>query len=59
MFHASWVDTYYPNRPMELEETTLYDFVAWYDLDSKEPNISVQYFHFYDRFLKREGHALI
>ena len=27
-FHASWVDTYYPNRPTELEYTTLYDSVA-------------------------------
>ena len=53
LFHASWVDTYYPNRPMELEDTTLYDFVAWYDLESKEPKSSVNYFHFYDRFLKK------
>ena len=53
MFHASWVDTYYPNRSTELEETTLYDFVVWYDLESKEPKNSVSYFHFYDRFLKK------
>ena len=53
LFHASWVDTYYPNRPTELEDTTLYDFVAWYDLESKEPKSSVKYFHFYDRYLKK------
>ena len=41
LFHASWVDTYYPNRPTELEDTTLYDFVAWYDLESKEPKSRV------------------
>ena len=53
LFYASWVDTYYPNRPTDLEDTTLYDFVAWYDLESKEPKSSVNYFHFYDRFLKK------
>ena len=37
VFHASWIDTYYPNRPTGLEDTNLYDFLAWYDLISNEP----------------------
>ena len=53
LFFPSWVDTYYPNRPTELEETSLYDFVAWYDLDSKEPSSNLTYFPFFDRFLKK------
>ena len=53
LFFPSWVDTYYPNRPTELEETSLYDFVAWYDLDSEEPSSNLTYFPFFDRFLKK------
>ena len=30
LFHALWIDTYYPNRPVDLEDTNLYDFLAWY-----------------------------
>ena len=37
LFHASWIDTYYPNRPADLEDTNLYDFLAWYDIGSDEP----------------------
>ena len=43
----------------ELEETTFYDFVAWYDLESKEPKSRVKYFHFYDRFLKKRIHPYL
>ena len=31
LFYPSWIDNYYPNRPSDLENTPLYDFLAWYD----------------------------
>ena len=31
IFSPSWVNTYYPNSPDELEGMHLYDFMAWYD----------------------------
>ena len=38
IFFPSWVDSYYPNRPEELEGMHLYDFMAWHDLEHKEPS---------------------
>ena len=54
LFHASWIDTYYPNRPADLVDTNLYDFLAWYDIGSDEPKRSAIYFPFFDRFLKKD-----
>ena len=51
VFHASWTDTYYPNRPTDLEDTNLYDFLACYDLVSNEPKQSETYFPFLTVFL--------
>ena len=46
-----WINTYYPNRPVDLEDTNLYDFLAWYDIGSDE----VQYiFPFLTVFLKKD-----
>ena len=41
VFHTSWIDTYYPNRPEELEDITLYDFLAWYDIQNDKPKGNV------------------
>ena len=35
LFYPTWIDNYYPNRPSDLENTHLYDFLAWYDLVAK------------------------
>ena len=59
LFHASWIDTYYPNRPVDLEDTNLYDFLAWYDLGSDEPKRSAIYFPFIDRFLKKRSNPYL
>jgi hypothetical protein len=32
LFYESWVDNHYPNRPEELQEMCLYDFVRWFDI---------------------------
>lgn len=37
IFCDSVVDTYYPDRPEELESTNLYDFVKWYEVTKLEP----------------------
>ena len=31
LFYSSWIDTYYPSRPAELDSINLYDFLAWYE----------------------------
>ena len=59
LFHASWIDTYYPNRPADLEDINLYDFLAWYDMGSDEPKRNAIYFPFFDRFLKKRSHAYL
>ena len=59
LFHASWIDTYYPNRPVDLEDTNLYDFLAWYDIGSDEPKRSAIYFPFFDRFLKKRSNPYL
>ena len=54
LFYASWVDTYYPNRPLDLETVHLYDFLAWYDKDAKQPSKEVEcYYPFFDQYLKK------
>ena len=58
LFHASWIDTYYPNRPADLEDINLYDFLA-YDIGSDEPKRSEMYFPFFDRFLKKRSHPYL
>lgn len=37
IFCPSIVDTYYPNRPNELETMCLYDFAKWYDVTKVKP----------------------
>ena len=53
LFYPSWIDNYYPNRPSDMESTSLYDFLAWYDLVLKEPKESTTYYAFFDRYLKK------
>ena len=38
LFYPSWIDTYYPSGPVELDNINLYDFLAWYDLVAKQPS---------------------
>ena len=60
VFHASWIDTYYPSRPEELENTHLFDFLACYDVQKDEPKKKEIYFPFFGRFLiKRERPYLV
>ena len=53
LFYPSWINTYYPQRPTELEEMNLYDFSAWYDVDDNQPSSAMTYFPFLGRFLKK------
>ena len=53
LFYPSWIDTYYPSRPVELDNINLYDFLAWYDLVAKQPSEACTYYPFFDRFLKK------
>ena len=42
-----------------IEDTNLYDFLAWYDIGSDEPKRSGIYFPFFDRFLKQRSHPYL
>ena len=53
LFYPSWIDTYYPNRPAELDSLNLYDFLAWYDMVDKQPSEAFLYYPFFNRFLKK------
>ena len=46
LFYQSWIDTYYPNRPAELDSLNLYDFLAWYDMVDKQPSEAFLYYPF-------------
>jgi len=45
LFYSSWVDTYYPNRLLDLENVHLYDFLAWYDRVPKQPSEQAIFYH--------------
>ena len=38
ILYPSMIDSYYPNRPHELEDMNLYDFLVWHDVVSKQPS---------------------
>ena len=53
LFYPLWINTYYPSRPVELDNINLYDCLAWYDLVAKQPSEVCTYYPFFDRFLKK------
>ena len=53
IFYPLWVDSHYPNRPQELEDVHLYEFLAWYDIIKTEPVRLAAYDPFQGGFLKR------
>ena len=53
ILYPSLVDTYYPNRPTELECTNLYTFTSWYDVVSKQPSEATTYYTLFGRYLKK------
>ena len=53
IWYPSMVDTYYPNRPSELEQTNLYTFMSWYDVVIKKPNEAITYYPILSRYLKK------
>ena len=55
ILYRSLVDSYYPNRPTELEDINLYDFLAWHDIESKQPKENHTFYPLFDRFLKRRS----
>ena len=54
IFYPSWVDSHYPNRPEELEDVHLYEFLAWYDIVKTEPVRLATYYPFQGGFWKGE-----
>jgi len=38
IFECNLVDNFYPNRPCELENVCLYDFVKWYIYNGNDSN---------------------
>ena len=59
VFHASWIDTYYPSRPDELEDINLFDFLARYDIQNDKPKRDTIHFPFFGRFLKKRSHPYL
>jgi len=53
ILYRSWIDTYYPNRPAELENMSLHDFLAWHDIVKQQPSDKVTHYPMFDRFLKK------
>ena len=53
ILYPSMVDTYYPNRPYELEQTNLYPFTSWYDVVTKQPSEATTYYPLLGRYLKK------
>ena len=55
ILYHSWIDSYYPNRPSELEDSNLYDFLAWHDIVYKKPSDKATFYPVFDRFLKKRS----
>lgn len=57
IFYPSLIDTYYPQRPKELENISLYEFATWYDVQSNKPvRKGVEYYPLQDgKFIKRRA----
>ena len=53
IFSPSWVDTYYPNRPVGLEGMHLYEFLAWHDWEQTKPSGSFTSYPLMGGFLKK------
>ena len=53
IFFPSWVDSYYPNRPEELEDMHLYEFIAWHDWAKEQPSENFTYYPLMGGFLKK------
>ncbi|KAL7307795.1 hypothetical protein TKK_0000117 [Trichogramma kaykai] len=54
IFYDSFIDTYYPNRPVELGSFCLYDFAKWYDVVANRPQIkSSEYYPLGKKFCKK------
>uniref|UniRef100_A0ABD2WQD3 ATP-dependent DNA helicase n=1 Tax=Trichogramma kaykai TaxID=54128 RepID=A0ABD2WQD3_9HYME len=54
IFYDSFIDTYYPNRPVKLESICLYDFAKWYDVIAKRPRQKkAEYYPFGAKFCKK------
>ena len=53
ILYPSMVDTYYPNRPHELEQTNLYTFTSLYDVVIKQPSEATTYYPILGRYLKK------
>ena len=47
------VDTYYPNRLYELEQTNLYTFTPWYDVVTKQTSVATTYYPILGGYLKK------
>ena len=54
-FSPSWVDTYYPNRPVEIEGMHLYEFLAWHDWEQTQSSESFTYYPFMGGFFKKRS----
>ena len=55
ILYHSWIDSYYPNRPSELEDSNLYDFLAWHDIVYKKPSDKATFYPVFDRFRKKRS----
>ena len=53
ILYPSLTDTYYPNRPVDLESTSLYTFLSWYDVVSVQPGEITTYYPLLGRYLKK------
>uniref|UniRef100_A0ABD2X6C2 ATP-dependent DNA helicase n=1 Tax=Trichogramma kaykai TaxID=54128 RepID=A0ABD2X6C2_9HYME len=44
IFCDDFVDTHYPNRPLELETLSLYEFAKWFDIQKQQPSSEFEYY---------------
>ena len=59
ILYPSLIDTYYPNRPAELESTNLYTLMSWYDVLNKQPSKAATYYPLLGRYLKKRNQQKI
>lgn len=53
IFCPTIIDTYYPNRPQNLDNVNLYDYVRWYDVSKHPLGCNTEYHEIFGIYMRK------
>lgn len=53
IFYPNWVDVHYPERPEEIENICLYDFLSNFDIVDNKPKDTIVHFQYKEKYLRK------